>query len=689
MDQDNVMSSAGDRATAERQQAGTERAGAGLWKDVLEQPQAGGSAPPWESVVSNGPLTPGVVKLDEIPEVATEDDVQLWLGNLLHVLTYAAAVAGLPVVGAAAYANYQADRVLLLSLWVALYLPLLVPLIWTRIPHSLHAATFIAVLSGAGILSFLQPGYREVGNAVLLCVPAFTATLWGGHAGYWGLAGAFVAAGAGSWLTLGQAPTSGEMLGGTVPFPAWWGSPLAVLLLGGALALAAGRLRRRTDSLAETGRHLTSSFQRLETRVEKQGEELICCTSHWRCIEDLGSLFCSTVEPDGVVEGVLETVSHNVPCYAVQVFLADCPGETKQGARRWRVSLQRPGTAKEAIRKGAAADGVVAWVADRRKPVVLGDVEMDGHYKPQPLLPETRSEAAFPLVVGSRLLGVLDVHATDRNAFSETDLEFLRAVARWLSLALDHRSLGTVPSGVVADLSRTVRRLYEGSAKVDVVDVIAETIAETGAGSCLVAEFVHDPDGNLESLLCLRSWRRQGGARPEPGTRLPVSNSLFPVDLLEGTWVASDVALDDRLSTRAKAVFGRMGVRAFAGFPLRGKEACFGQVLVLYAEPEPFSDSVLRLFGMLEDHAGLALEQVTRLDEAKRRARAAELSTQAAVRLHESMDIAGVLSTAVTDIARTLDLAAVDVRLGLPPAVADRTGSVWEPSPAASDAEEE
>ena len=688
MDQDNVMSSAGDRDAAEGQQAGKDQAGAELWKDVLEQPQAVESAPPWESTVSNGASTRGEVRPAGIPEVATEDDEQLWLGNLLHALTYAVAVAGLPVVGAAAYANYQADRVPLLCLWAALYLPLLVPLVWTRIPNGLHAAAFIAVLSGVGILSFFQPGYREVGTAVLLCVPAFAAALWGGYAGHWGLAGALVAAGAGSWLTMKQGPASREMLEGAVPFPSWWGSPLAVLLLGGTLALAAGWLRRRTDSLAATERRLTSGFQRLQTRVEEQGEELVCRTSHWRCMEDLGSVACSSVEPDDVAEHVLEAVSHNVPCYAVQVFLEDCLGETNQGAREWRVRLHRPGAAKEVIRKGAAADGVVAWVADRRESLILSDVDMDGRYKPQPLLPETRSEAAFPLVVGSRLVGVLDVHAADRNAFSEIDLEFLRAIARCLSLAIDHRQLGTVPLGPVAALSHTVRRLYAGPAKADVVDVIVETIAETGAGSCLVAGFVRESEGNLESLLCLRSWRRQGGTRPEPGTRLPIANSLFPVDLLDGTWVVSDVASDERLSTHAKAVFGRMGVRAFAGFPLRGEETCSGQVLVLYAEPEPFSGSVLRLFEMLEDHAGLAMEQATRLDEANRRARKAELLTEVAVRLHESVDIEGVLSTAVADIARTLDLAAVDVRLGLPSSDADGPGDVWGPSPAASDGEE-
>jgi len=194
-----------------------------------------------------------------------------------------------------------------------------------------------------------------------------------------------------------------------------------------------------------------------------------------------------------------------------------------------------------------------------------------------------------------------------------------------------------------------------------------DTVAETRAGTCLVAEYLRRPDGTLDSLLCLGAWRRHGPARPAPGTRLPLSSAVFPIEVLDGTWRVPDVASEERLSWRARDLFDAMGVRALVGFPLKGRTGRFGHVLVLYGDPGSFSTSTLQLYEVLEHQAGLALERATRLDEAYGQARRSQLMAQATTRLHESLDVEGVLSTAAVDIGRTLGLAALDVRLGLSP----------------------
>lgn len=150
----------------------------------------------------------------------------------------------------------------------------------------------------------------------------------------------------------------------------------------------------------------------------------------------------------------------------------------------------------------------------------------------------------------------------------------------------------------------------------------------------------------------------------KPGTRLPLSGAVFPVDLLEGTWMVPDVRSDEKLSRQARDLFGRMGVRALVSFPLTGSRESFGQVLALYAESGPFPPLAGRLYEFLEHQAGPAFERAERLDEAYRHAQRTELGTEFASRLHGSLDVEGVLATAAQDIAKMLNLAAVDVRLG-------------------------
>ena len=43
-----------------------------------------------------------------------------------------------------------------------------------------------------------------------------------------------------------------------------------------------------------------------------------------------------------------------------------------------------------------------------------------------PLLPNTRSEVALPLISGERLLGVLDLQAEEVGRFTQADVDTLR-----------------------------------------------------------------------------------------------------------------------------------------------------------------------------------------------------------------------------------------------------------------------
>lgn len=676
MDRRDVTPSAQPSSSSEGCGAGSEPAGAEHWRDVLAQSLAEERS--GTTVVTTSRETPGSAKPSPRSEDGGKDGGAPWLEGLLRALTYVAVVAGLPLVGAAVYANYQANRVLFLGLWVLLYLPLLLPLVWPQMPFGRQALVFLAFVSGIGLLSFVQPGYEAVATPVLLSLPAFATVLLGPSVGRWVLAAAIVGAGAASWLVPPGPLASATAWEDLVPFPAWWGSPAAVLLLGGGLVLAGTRLRERLASVVAEERRLTTSLTDLHARLEERGEELARRTSQGEGLGALARLASSGTGQDVVIQRALEIVSSGVPCYAAQVFLREEAGEPAGGELTQPLQLLHsvgPADVGGQVTEpeGTAADGIVAWVAERGEPCIVRDVETDQRHIPQPLLPRTRSEAAFPLKVDSRLLGVLDVHATEQAPFDDADVQFLQAAATIIAVTLDYRRPAAVPSAAVDALSRAMGRLCSAATEADVVDAIVETVAETGAGSCLVAEFVRGADAELEGLLCLRSWRRQGGGRPEPGTLLPVSTALFPVGLLEGSWVVPDVASDERLSARAKGLFARMGVQALIGFPLQGNGEPYGQVLVLYGKPGPFSDLELRLYDVLEKQAGLALDRAIRLDEAYGRVREAELSTRAAARLHESLDVRGVLSTAVADIAETLDLAALEVRLGPPPPVGNGT----------------
>lgn len=80
--------------------------------------------------------------------------------------------------------------------------------------------------------------------------------------------------------------------------------------------------------------------------------------------------------------------------------------------------------------------GLVGRAAETRAPVLVPDVSQAIGWLPNPLLPETQSEAAVPILAGDRVLGVLDVQQNRINGLTEEDVMLLQAIASQVAISL-------------------------------------------------------------------------------------------------------------------------------------------------------------------------------------------------------------------------------------------------------------
>jgi GAF domain-containing protein len=82
--------------------------------------------------------------------------------------------------------------------------------------------------------------------------------------------------------------------------------------------------------------------------------------------------------------------------------------------------------------------GIVGYVTSVGQPRVALDVGADATYFNNPDLPNTHSEIALPLRVGSDTFGALDVQSTETNAFSAEDISILSVLADQVSIAIQN-----------------------------------------------------------------------------------------------------------------------------------------------------------------------------------------------------------------------------------------------------------
>ena len=79
----------------------------------------------------------------------------------------------------------------------------------------------------------------------------------------------------------------------------------------------------------------------------------------------------------------------------------------------------------------------VGRVTLTKTPLLIPDYRRDRIRRPHPLLPETRSELAIPLVANNEVIGALDVQSPRAHAFEAKDTVVLQAIANQLAIVID------------------------------------------------------------------------------------------------------------------------------------------------------------------------------------------------------------------------------------------------------------
>ncbi len=83
--------------------------------------------------------------------------------------------------------------------------------------------------------------------------------------------------------------------------------------------------------------------------------------------------------------------------------------------------------------------GITGWAAEERRTIVIKDVTKEPRYICS--LPDIKSEIAIPLMIGDRLIGILDVESEYYDFFKEDEINMLTSLATQIAITIDNASL--------------------------------------------------------------------------------------------------------------------------------------------------------------------------------------------------------------------------------------------------------
>lgn len=193
---------------------------------------------------------------------------------------------------------------------------------------------------------------------------------------------------------------------------------------------------RTLNSTLKNYRTTNQTLQEIQASLE---ERIANRTRDLALAAEVSYSLAQTRDLNSLLIEATELIRERFELYHVQIYLTDslqqslilhaAAGFTGQELLERRHSLPI---------NPASINGTAAF---ERRGVVVPDTTVSRIFHPNPLLPETRSEIAVPLLIAGQVLGVLDVQSTELGGLTEEVLPAFETLASQLAVSIENARL--------------------------------------------------------------------------------------------------------------------------------------------------------------------------------------------------------------------------------------------------------
>lgn len=215
-----------------------------------------------------------------------------------------------------------------------------------------------------------------------------------------------------------------------------------IYLLINGLENALRKSRGSLQTLASTNTELNlaqSELQNRTTELIAANRQLENRTEKLRAIAEITSTSASIHDFEHLLSSISSIIGNQLGYYHVGVFLLDEQGQ---------YAILRSASSEGGMRMLAheyrlpvGYKGAIGLVAQTGQPHIALETSQNTGIPENPDLPDTRSEMALPLKSGNQIIGVLDLHSSEINAFGTDDITTLSILADQIGIAIQNALL--------------------------------------------------------------------------------------------------------------------------------------------------------------------------------------------------------------------------------------------------------
>ncbi len=209
----------------------------------------------------------------------------------------------------------------------------------------------------------------------------------------------------------------------------------ASAIAGGNLAVSVNV--NSNDEIGVLANAFDTMTSQLRGFIESLEQRVSARTRDLEIVSEVGTATATILESKRLLQEVVDLTKERFNLYHSHIYLLDEKGEnlvlTAGAGEPGRVMVSE-GRSIPLNRE----QSLVARAARERKGVTVNDVTQAPDFLPNPLLPETRSELAVPMIVGGNVLGVFDIQSEQVGRFTASDINIQTTLAAQLATSIQN-----------------------------------------------------------------------------------------------------------------------------------------------------------------------------------------------------------------------------------------------------------
>jgi sigma-B regulation protein RsbU (phosphoserine phosphatase) len=288
--------------------------------------------------------------------------------------------------------------------------------------------------------------------------------------------------------------------------------------------------------------------------------------------------------------------------------------------------------------------------------LVINDIAQDATHLPNPLLPDTRAEAAIPLKIGDRILGILDVQSIIPFSFSSNDINTMQILADQLAVAVSNTELFAETQEHLSQ-HRLLHHITTSAASGTTLE---ESLASTVKGLQVTL------GGDRVSILLSDSDHKNLVTKAWVGYSEEAADLTIPFGSGITGWVAvrrKPLRVDD-ITQDARYIEVSANTRSELALPLIFQNDILGVLNVESEQVAAYTENDEEMLGTLAGSLAAIIANARLVEQIRNQAERERLLYEITSKIRRSTDMHTILSTTINEISRATGARRTQISIG-------------------------